>query len=169
MNAVAVIRTELRDLLRGGNAHMAFDEVIANFPLEYINRKAPNVPYTFWHFLEHIRIAQWDILQFIRDPNHTSPNYPDGYRPRPNEQADEAKWQKTIDDFRADLKALQDLVSDLKTDLLSPIPHAKEYTIFRELLTVADHNAYHIAEFAMLRQVMDIWPAGSKYLTGTAD
>ena len=163
------IRTELLALLRGGNAHMTFEEVIADFPAEYINRKAPNVPYSFWHFLEHLRIAQWDILEFIRNPDHASPDYPEGYRPRPDELATEAGWLRTVNDFRADLQALQDLVADPGTDLFGPLPHAKDYTIFRELLTVADHNAYHIAEIAMLRQVMDIWPEDNGYLTGTND
>jgi len=148
---------------------MSFDEVIADFPLEHINSKAAGVPYSPWHFVEHMRIAQWDILEFIRNPEHISPEYPEGYRPHPDERADKAQWQKTMRDFRSDLKALEAMVGNSKVDLFAPIPHAPEYTIFREILVVADHNAYHIGEIAMLRQIMDLWPAGRPYLTGTAD
>lgn len=158
MNSDKVMREQLLALLRGGNAHLGFDEAVADFPVEYINTKPPNVSYTPWHLLEHIRIAQWDILEFVRNPDHVSPGWPEGYWPPPGEQADETRWQQTINEFRADLKAIEDLVTDPSTDFFSPIPHAPGYTIFREVLLVADHNAYHIGEFAILRQVMGTWP-----------
>jgi len=166
MDEDKLIRGQLHDLLDGGNSHMGFAGVIADFPLQFINSKAPGVPYSPWHFLEHMRIAQWDILEFIRNPDHVSPDYPEGYRPRADERADAAKWHKTVRDFRADLKALQDMVADPATDLYGPIPHARNYTVFREILVVADHNSYHIGELAMLRQVMDLWPENNRYLTG---
>jgi len=158
MSNDAVMREQLLALLRGGNAHMTFDEAVADFPVEYINRKPPHVPYTPWHLLEHMRLAQWDILEFSRDPKHRSPDWPEGYWPDRAEQADEARWRQTLQRFRADLEALQALVADPKTDLLSPLPHAPGYTLFREILLAADHNAYHIGEFAILRQVMQTWP-----------
>lgn len=157
MSTDKVLREQLLALLRGGNAHLGFDDAVANFPLEHINTKPPNVSYTPWHLLEHIRIAQWDILEFVRNPDHVSPSWPEGYWPAPDEQADQARWQQTIDEFQADLKAIEDLVTDPDTDFFSPIPHAPGYTILREILLVADHNAYHIGEFAILRQVMDTW------------
>jgi hypothetical protein len=159
MTADQVIREQLLALLRGGNAHMGFDEAVADFPVEHINSQPPHVPYTPWHLLEHVRIAQWDILEFIRNPQHISPDWPEGYWPAPAEQADPTRWQATLQAFRADLQALQDLVMDAQTDLTAPLPHAPGYTIFREILLVADHNAYHIGEFAILRQVMGTWPA----------
>lgn len=168
MKPDAVVRRELLALLEGGNAHMEFNEAIDRFPIGKINARAPHVPYTPWHFLEHMRIAQWDILEFIRNPKHVSPDYPEGYRPRPDQRADAAQWEKTVNGFRADLRALEQIVKDDKTDFFAPIPHAKNYTIFREILVAADHNAYHIGEFALLRQVLDIWPADNRYLTGTA-
>jgi len=164
-----VVRRELVALLEGGNAHLSFDDMIADFPLEHINSKAPNTPYSFWHFVEHIRIAQWDILEFIRNPHHVSPDYPEGYRPRPDAKTDEEGWQKSLDGFRTDLEALKKMVTDRKTDLFAPIPHARGYTICREIVLAADHNAYHIGELAIMRQVMDIWPATNKYLTGKPD
>ena len=157
MSTDKVMREQLLALLRGGNAHLGFDDAVANFPPEHINTKPPNVSYTPWHLLEHIRIAQWDILEFVRNPDHVSPSWPEGYWPAPDEQADQARWQQTINEFRADLKAIENLVTDPNTDFFSPIPHAPGYTIFREILLVADHNAYHIGEFAILRQVMDTW------------
>jgi hypothetical protein len=163
------LRRELLALLEGVNAHMSFAEVVADFPLEHINSKPTHTPYSIWHFVEHIRIAQWDILEFIRNPRHVSPDYPEGYRPRPTEKTDERGWRKSIDAVLADLEALQDIVRDPKTDFFAPISHAPDYTIFREILLAADHNAYHIGELAVLRQVMNVWPAGRKYLTGKPD
>lgn len=164
-----VLRKELLALLEGGNAHMTFAEAVAGLPPEFINKRPPNTPYAFWHFLEHLRIAQWDILEFIRNPAHISPEYPAGYRPPPEQKADEAGWQKSCARFSADLKALQEMVRDEAVDLLAPIPHAGSYNICREIMLAADHNAYHIGEIAILRQVMDIWPSGNKYLTGRPD
>jgi hypothetical protein len=154
-----ITRTHLLALLRGGNAHMSFDEAIADFPPAHFNTRPPNVLYTPWHILEHIRLAQWDILEFIRNPDHVSPEWPAGYWPHPSAEADQVQWDKTIEQFQADLQVLQALVSDPNIDLYAPIPHAPDYTILREILVVADHNAYHIGEFAILRQVMGTWPA----------
>ncbi|HZD57438.1 MAG TPA: DinB family protein [Anaerolineales bacterium] len=158
MNSDKVARDQLLALLRGGNAHMPYDQAVADFPINKINTRPPNVPYTPWHLLEHMRLTQWDILEFIKNPRHVSPPWPDGYWPDRDAQADQAAWQKTIQSFRADLKALQDIVQDPDTDLYAPIAHARNYTIFREILVVSDHSSYHIGEFAILRQVMGTWP-----------
>jgi hypothetical protein len=166
MSDESLVRKELVALLAGSNSHMGFEGVIKDFPLQHINSRASGVPYSPWHFLEHMRIAQWDILEFIRNPDHISPDYPEGYRPRAEEKADENRWHKTVRDFRADLHALQDLVTDPAIDLYAPMTHTPKYTILREILVVADHNSYHTGELAMLRQVMDLWPADNQYLTG---
>src|SRR5262245_23093943 len=102
MSNETVMREQLLALLRGGNAHMTFEEAVSNFPLEHINRKPPHTPYTPWHLLEHMRLAQWDILEFSRDPKHISPPWPEGHWPAPDEQADAARWQQTLQAFRAD-------------------------------------------------------------------
>ncbi len=156
-NQDQVFREQLLALLRGGNAHMSFDDVVADFPMAHINTKPPNVSYSPWHLLEHLRIAQWDILEFVRNSNHVSPEWPIGYWPDPEAQANETQWQQTIAEFKADMQTIEDLVEDPGTDFFAPIPHAPDYTIFREVLLVADHNAYHIGEFAILRQVMETW------------
>jgi hypothetical protein len=157
MQADQLMRDQLLALLRGGQAHMEFDHAVAGFPPEYMNRTPPNVPYTPWHLLEHLRLTQWDILEFIRNPDHVSPDWPAGYWPAPQAQADEAQWQQTITAFRTDLKALEALAADPQTDLLAPLPQGLPYTIFREIMVVANHNSYHIGEFAILRQVMKTW------------
>ncbi len=154
------IREQLLHLLGGGDAHMDFDEAVERFPVAHLNSHPPDSDYTPWRLAEHIRIAQWDILEFIRDPDHVSPPWPDGYWPPEGEEADERKWKKTISSFRKDRKAMQDIVKDPKINLVAPLPHAQKYTIFREVLVLADHNAYHIGEFALMRQFMGTWPKG---------
>jgi hypothetical protein len=153
-----VIREQLLELLQGGHAHMAFDEAVRDFPPEAMNQTAPNVSYTPWELLEHIRIAQWDILAFIQDPDHASPDWPEGYWPSEDKRATEETWLETVRRFRSDRGALMALVRDPATDLTAPLPHAPEYTLVREILTAADHSAYHLGEFAMMREVMDTWP-----------
>ncbi len=152
-----VVREQLLALLIGGNAHMTFEQAVADFPAEYYNTNPPNITYSPWHILEHLRIAQWDILEFIRKPDHVSPEWPKGYWPDPNERTGQEGWRNTINAFLADLGSLRDIVKDPDTDLYAPIPHAQDYTIFREILVVSDHNAYHIGEFGILRQIMGTW------------
>lgn len=157
MQSDTLLREQLRTILQGGDAHMTFDEAVAYFPREHINTRPQHVPYTPWHLLEHLRITQWDILEFIRNPQHVSPRWPEGYWPAEDIQADETAWEQTLASFRTDLQALQQMVTDPTVDLYVPIPHGSGQTILREILLVADHNAYHIGEFGILRQVMQTW------------
>jgi len=158
MQAASILREQLLALLRGGNAHMSFDEAVADFPLDRINERPPNMQYTPWHLLEHLRRTQRDILDFIRDPDYRERTWPDDYWPEAEEQADTGAWNATIDAFREDLTAVRALVSDPATDLSAPVPYGQGQTMLREILLVADHNAYHIGEFAVLRQIMGTWP-----------
>ena len=158
MDKDAVLRQHVLNLLRGGQASMTFDDAVADFPMDRINEQPPNVPYTPWHLLEHLRITQWDILDFVRNPNYTEMKWPDAYWPAPDATADEAAWNETLRAFRADFAAVCALVTDPTTDLYATIPHGDGQTILREALLVADHNAYHTGEFAILRQVMGTWP-----------
>jgi hypothetical protein len=158
MNSDEVVRKQLLSLLRSENAHMGLKQAVADFPMERINEKPPNVPYTPWHLLEHIRITQWDILEFIRKPDHVSPEWPAGYWPPHDREARPQEWQRTIEQFQADLAALEEIVADPDTDLYATMPQGSKYTILREILTVADHTAYHTGEFGILRQVMGTWP-----------
>ncbi len=158
MDAEGALRTQLLELLRGGHAHMSFDDAVDEFPQDRINDFPPGVSYTPWHLLEHLRIAQWDILEFIQDPNHVSPAWPDENWPPKEAKATQADWQATLAGFRADHQALETIVEDRTTDLIGDLPHAPGYSVLREILVVSDHNAYHIGEFAILRQVMQTWP-----------
>lgn len=154
----ALLREQLRTLLQGGQAHMTFNEAVADFPRASMNARAPHVHYTPWHLLEHLRIAQWDILEFIRNPQHVSPSWPEGFWPAEDSQADEAAWERTLASFRADLAALQQIATDPGVDLYAPLPHGSGQNILREILLVADHTAFHLGEFGILRQVMQTWP-----------
>jgi hypothetical protein len=162
MNSDQSVRDELLFLLRGGHAHMPFEAAVADFPAAHFNTCPLNVSYTPWHLLEHLRITQADILEFIRNPKYVYLNWPDDYWPAVDAQADAAAWQATIAGFKADNQALQAIVADPAKDLYTPLAHGEGQNILREILVVADHNAYHIGELAILRQVMGTWPAGHK-------
>jgi hypothetical protein len=153
-----ILRQELLAFLKGGNAHMSFTEAVADFPMKDINTKVPNGSYTVWHLLEHMRIAQWDILGFVINPRHQSPEFPGGYWPGVEEKASPEQWKKTIKGFLTDLKAMVKLVTDPQTDFFSPLPQARDYTILREVLLAADHNAYHLGELVGLRRVLHLKP-----------
>ena len=156
-------RHELVKLLKGRNAHMTLADAAADFPSEQINSRPPNVPYTFWHLVEHLRLTQWDILDYIRNPGYAAPSWPDDYWPARDATADPAAWQASIDSFLADRQALADIVQDPATDLYAQIPHGSPgHNVLREILVVADHNAYHIGELAIQRQNMSLWPPDRK-------
>lgn len=153
------LRTQLVALLRGGQAYMPFDEAVGKFPMDQINTKPATVTYSFWHLLEHLRIAQWDILDYITNSDYVAPEWPAGYWPAPDATTDTDGWQQTISQFHADQNALIAIIENPANDLTAPLPHAPQHTILREILVVADHNAYHTGELAILRQVMNLWPA----------
>ncbi len=153
-----VLREQLLALLEGGQAHMGFDDAVAGFPMKEINRKVPNGTYTIWHLLEHMRRTQRDILEFVVDPDYVSPEFPAGYWPGAAETATAGQWRKTILGIRDDLEAVEQLVRNPKTDFFGPLPHARDYTVLREVLLVADHNAYHTAELVSLRRVLNLKP-----------
>ncbi len=152
------VRAEVRALVHGPS-YMTFDDVVAAFPMKHINTRPPNVPYTPWHLLEHMRIAQRDILEYIEDPEYRLPAWPDDYWPKPQATADATAWQKTVAAFRRDRAALEKIAANPRVALGSALPYAREHTLIRELLIVSEHNTYHIGELAILRQVMGTWPA----------
>ena len=151
------MREQLVYVLEGKGAHMTLEEAVADFPMGEINTRPTGVPYSFWHLLEHLRICQWDILEFARDPDHVSPEFPFGLWPAPDETTDEAGWNATLDALRSDLAEMIALTRDESLDLTAELPHAPGYTYLREILLVADHNAYHTGELAILRQIMGLW------------
>jgi hypothetical protein len=157
MDIDASVRQHVLSLLRGGNAHIRPEDVLNNFPEELTGRKIQNAPHTAWQLLEHLRIAQWDILEFSRDSKHTSPDYPSGYWPSTEAPPDRRAWNASVRAFMKDLKAMDELVENPATDLYSPIPHGEGQTILREALLIADHNAYHIGQLVLLRRLLGAW------------
>jgi hypothetical protein len=153
------LRFQLLELLDGGHAHMSLDQAVNAFPMDRINERPPNVPYSPWALLEHIRRTQEDILRFVEDPDYHSPAWPKGYWPSDSAVADEAQWQSTLAGYRQDWAALRAKVEDPQADLTGDLPHAPGYSLLREILLVCDHTAYHVGEFAILRQVMGTWPS----------
>ena len=148
------LRKHVLYLLRGGGAHLSFDDFVGSFPAHLCNRQVEGLPYTPWQILEHMRRAQWDILEFSRDPNHISPEFPKGYWPDQNDLGTPALWQKTIDEFRQDLQQMEALMEAESTDLHATIPHGDGQTILREALLIADHNAYHLGALAVIARIV---------------
>jgi hypothetical protein len=151
-----VLREHVLYLLRGGGAHLRFDEAIADLPAEFRGKKPPGVPHTPWRLVEHMRIAQWDILEFSRNPQHVSPEFPSGYWPDGAAPPTTDAWDKSAAAFRADLQAMQDLVADPRSDLFAAIPGGNGQTLLREVLLVADHNAYHLGQLVVVRQGLGV-------------
>ncbi len=151
------LRDHVLHLLRGGGAHVDFQKAVADFPIQLCSAKLAGVPHTAWSLLEHMRIGQWDILEFSRNPKHVSPDYPAGYWPPPEAPPDETAWKKSVESFRKDLKAMQKMVADSKKDLFAKIPHGDGQTLLREALLVADHNAYHIGQLVTIRRLLGCW------------
>ncbi len=154
------LRPHLLELLDGGRAHPDFEAAIAGLPPELRGARPPGLPHTPWRLLEHMRIAQWDILRFSIDPDHVSPEFPSGYWPEGDAPPDPGAWDRSVASFRADLRALKDLVADSKTDLFARIPHGQGQTILREALLVADHNSYHIGQLIAVRRLLGAWDGG---------
>jgi len=151
------IREHILDLLRGGNAHSTIERVVQDVPAAARGKRPDKLPYSLWEQLEHIRIAQWDILEFSRNPDHESPSWPDGYWPDSPEPPRDDAWEQSIAQFQSDLHAMQALVEDPDTDLYAPIPHGDGQTILREALLVADHNAYHLGQMVTVRRLLGTW------------
>jgi len=151
------LRQHVLNLLKGGNAHVDFDSAFKDLPAALRGKRLKGTQHSLWEVLEHLRIAQWDILEFSRNPKHKSPDFPDGYWPRTPAPPDEAAWDKSIRSFRKDLKTMCDLVADESTDLFAKIPHGDGQTILREALLIADHNAYHLGEVVLLRRLLGAW------------
>jgi hypothetical protein len=152
------LRRQLVELLKGGSAHAGFDDAFAGLPAKLRGEKPPGLPHSPWMLLEHMRIAQWDILEFSRNRKHVSPDWPKDYWPRNEEPPSAAAWNTSIKKFRQDLKTMQKLVENPNTDLHARIPWGEGQTILREALLLADHNAYHLAQVIDVRRVLGAWP-----------
>lgn len=146
---------EVIKLLQGGNAHAGLDDALNGLPPEQRSAKPHNLPYSIWQLVEHIRIAQWDMLEFCRDASHQSPKWPDEYWPQEAGPASEEVWNQSLQQIKLDLNGLIDLVKS--RDLYEPLPHGDGQNILREALQAADHTAYHVAEIILLRRLLGSW------------
>ena len=153
-----VLRDYLRRFLDWHEAHADFKAAFKNFPTKDRGKRPPGLPYSAWELLEHMRIATRDILEFSRDAKHKSPDWPSGYWPKKPAPPSPAAWDKSVKALGKHLQEMGELVTDPKTDLLAPIPHGSGQTILREALLIADHNAYHLGQFILVRRLLGCWP-----------
>ena len=151
------LREHLLYLLNGGGAHADFDSAVKDLPAPLRGKRPKGAPHSPWELLEHMRIAQWDILEFSRNSSHVSPKWPGGYWPSSPAPPDDGAWDKSVAAFQSDLQAMADLVANESTDLFARIPHGEEQTILREALLAADHNAYHLGQLVLVRRLLGAW------------
>ncbi|MCZ4222944.1 DinB family protein [Pedobacter rhodius] len=150
-----VLVAELKKLLNGGTAHVGLQDAVANLPFNLLGKIPNNLPYSIWQLVEHIRIAQWDMLKFSKDANHKSPKWPDDYWPKAPAPKDENEWKNCLQQIDDDLKEFIKLLES--AELFKQIPHGSGQNILREALQIADHNAYHLAEIIVIRRLLGAW------------
>lgn len=151
------VRQHVAELLRSSHAHVDLEAAVKGWPANLRGVKPEGAEHTAWQLLEHIRLAQWDILEFSRDRKHVSPTFPDGYWPKTPAPPSAAAWAKSLRDYRADLDAMEKLVTSKRTDLTAKIPHGTGQTVLREALLIADHTAYHVGQLVLLRRLLGAW------------
>jgi hypothetical protein len=154
-----LLREHVVYLLNGGGAHVRFDAVVKDLAEKLRGVKPNGLPHSAWMLLDHLRLAQWDILEFSRNSRHKSPEWPGGYWPKTATPPNGPAWNRSIHQFRKDLKGMQDLVLNQKTDLYARIPWGDGQSVLREALLLADHNAYHLGQLVDLRRMLGAWPA----------
>ena len=153
----AALREHLVKLLTEAQAHATFDDAVKGLPVELRGKVPKGAQHSPWQLLEHLRIAQLDILEFSRNAKHESPKWPEQYWPKEKAPADEKAWDKSVRAFKRDLKQMVELVRDEKTDLFAKLPHGDGQTVLREALLIADHNAYHVGQMVLLRILLGAW------------
>ena len=154
-----LVRDHLVRLLDWEDAHVGFETAVAGIPEDFRGKQPAGAPYSVWQLLEHLRLSQFDILEFCRNPSYRELKWPDDYWPPSSAPGSSEDWNRSISEFKSDRKALQALASDASLDLTSRIPHGSGQTYFRELILAADHAAYHIGEIVLVRRLLGIWPA----------
>jgi len=157
MNEIEKLRKQIADVLEWGEAHQTFEKAVADFPAESRGVRPDGLPYSAWELLEHMRIAQWDMLEFSHDPKHVSPDFPSGYWPASPAPPNANAWDESVRQFRADREDLRKLVLDPATDLTAAFPHGDGQTLLREVLLTADHNSHHLGQLILVRRLLGIW------------
>ena len=152
-----IVRKQIAQFLEESHAHAGFDAALKDFPPELRGRKPDGFPHTPWQLLEHLRIAQWDILEFSRDGRHKSPKWPEGYWPQSEAPPSDRAWDDSVRRFQSERRAMQKLVLDKSRDLSAIVPHAQSQTLVREALLLMDHNAYHVGQMVLLRRLLGAW------------
>ena len=157
MDQIQSLRNELDRLLGGKGAHADFEAAVADFPPKLSGVRPHGSAHSAWEVLEHLRIGQWDMLEFSRDPKHVSPDWPAGYWPKKSAPDSEAEWDRSVQSFRDDLAAVRKMVADPKSDLFTRFAHGEGQTLLREALQIVDHNSYHVCELIFLRRLLGAW------------
>jgi len=153
-----LLRDYLRRCLTWHEAHVDWMKVVSGIPEKLRGKRPKGAEHSPWELLEHMRLATWDIYEFSRDAKHESPGWPAGYWPKKPAPPNAAAWDKSVNELARHLEAMGKLVMDPKTDLLAPIPHGSGQTILREVLLIADHNAYHLGQLVLVRRLLGCWP-----------
>ena len=154
----SALRKQLAAVLSWADAHVDFDRAIAGIPPDARGKRPANLPYSAWQLLEHMRIAQYDILDFCINPNYEEMKWPDDYWPASPEPPSEKAWDESVRQYRTDRAAVERLATDASIDLMAKIPNGSGQTYLREVLLIADHGAYHLGELILVRRLLGIWP-----------
>ncbi|HSI87656.1 MAG TPA: DinB family protein [Pyrinomonadaceae bacterium] len=149
----AELRRHVLELLDGSFAHIGLETATRGFPMNLINERLEGSPHSPWHLLEHLRLAQWDIVEFSRDPDHVSPDFPDGYWNLGTASVNE--WERSVEQILGDLQTMRDMIADPSSDLFAPFPHGDGQTLLREALLIADHNSYHLGQIIQLKKTLE--------------
>jgi len=156
-HADEIVRKQLIKLLQEAQAHASFDEAIKGLPEKLRSVVPENLPYSIWQIVEHIRITQWDILEFSRDANHKSPKWPEKYWPKEKAPKDDKQWEDTIKQIKADQGEFVELLKDEQNDLYEPFSWGDGQNLLREAMLIADHNSYHTGEIIVIRRLLKSW------------
>ena len=151
----SALREELVGLLEGGRAHATFEDAVEGFPLEMRGATLPGVAHTPWQILEHLRLAQWDILEFCRNPSHESPNWPEGYWPKEPAPPTKTAWNESVKRFLEDRTALTTWIQDGSTDLFASVPNQDGPRLLHQIVITAQHNSYHLGQLLLLRRALE--------------
>lgn len=158
MKAESNLKRHVLALFEGKGAHVEMEEVLKRIPVEQLGRRFKNVPYTLWQLFEHIRLSQKDLLEYAIDPNYRWRTWPDEYWPQEKAPKEKSAWQKALEDYRKDVRAIRSLIKNSKTDLFEKVPSGKKpHTVLREILLMVDHNAYHLGQMVVMLRMLGAW------------